>query len=61
MMTREEMQTAIIHIYGFENPITVHFFEACAQMPQTPLADAILEAAVKAHQAHPNYGDEEDE
>lgn len=54
-MTREEMLTKIIHLYGFEHPVTIQFAQMCETMEDNDWNNQTLEILVKSHQANPVY------
>ena len=49
-MTREEMLTRMIHLYGFEHEAVIQFAEL---MERDSITDDVLETLVLAHEAHP--------
>ena len=58
---REALLTRMIHIYGFEHPLTIQFACACESYPTYPTYpdwDAILRTLVECHEATP-YREEE--
>ena len=55
-MTREEMLTRMIHLYGFEHEAVIQFAEL---MERDGVTDDVLETLVLAHEAHPVVTDEE--
>ena len=52
-MTRDEMATVIIRLYGFENENTIQFFELMERLPENEWNNAVLESLVKAHLKNP--------
>lgn len=56
-MTREEMLTRMIHLYGFEHEAVIQFAEL---MERDGVTDDVLETLVLAHEAHPVVTDEEE-
>ena len=54
-MTRKEMLTKIIHLYGFEHTITIQFAQMCETMEENDWNNHVLEILVKAHQENPVY------
>lgn len=47
---RESLLTRVIHLYGFEHPLTLEFAELLCD---TSLSDKCLETLVSVHEAHP--------
>lgn len=47
-MTREEMLTRMIRLYGFEHEAVIQF----AQLITTKISDETLETIVKCHEEH---------
>lgn len=58
---RENLLTRIIHIYGFEHPITIDFAKLCENYAEGVNWDRCLEVLVEAHEDHPQTDEEEDE
>ena len=56
-MIREELLDRMIKIYGFEHEAVVAFAEL---VENNTFTDEMLEIIVKAHEAHPIMGDEEE-
>lgn len=57
-MTREEMLTEMIHLYGFEHEAVIQF----AQLMERPqISDETLATVLKCHQEHPLWDGEEEE
>ena len=48
-MTREEMGTAMIRLYGFEHEITIQFFELMERLPENKYNNTFLKTIVKTH------------
>lgn len=59
-MTREEMATAIVRLYGFEHEITIQFFELMEMLPENIWNNKALEIMVKAHLENPVFDEDED-
>lgn len=57
-MTREEMLTRMIRLYGFEHEVVIQFSELITN-PQ--INDVTLETIVKCHEKHPLWEDEDEE
>lgn len=56
-MTRDEMLTEMIHLYGFEHKVVIQFAQA---MESPYISDHTLELLVKLHKEFPQF-EEEDE
>lgn len=54
----EQLLDRMIRIYGFEHEVVIAFAEL---IENDTFTDEMLEAIVKAHEAHPIAEDEEDE
>ena len=52
-MTREQMQTEIIRLYGFEHTVTIQFFELCEKLSDSEFNNKVLQTLVEAHKAYP--------
>lgn len=52
-MTRDEMLTAMIRMYGHENKIVIQFAEMCERLDDNKENQIMLETLVKAHQEYP--------
>ena len=57
-MTREEMLTRMIRLYGFEHEAVIQFGWLMAR-PQ--ISDETLETIVKCHEEHPLWEDEDED
>ena len=57
-MTREEMLTRMIRLYGFEHEAVIQFGWLMAR-PQ--ISDETLETVVKCHEEHPLWEDEDED
>ncbi len=57
-MTRDEMLTEMIHLYGFEHEETIKFAKA---MESPYISDHALEVVLRLHKDYPVGMDEEDE
>ena len=56
-MTREEMLTRMIRLYGFEREAVIEF----ASLMETNVSDKTLETIVKFHEAFPLIDDEDED
>ncbi len=56
-MTRKEMLTRMIRLYGFEHEAVIQFGWLMAR-PQ--ISDETLETIVKCHEEHPLWEDEDE-
>lgn len=55
-MTKDELLTRMIHLYGFESPITIQF----ARLMERDVDINVLRTLVKAHEERPMLDEEED-
>lgn len=58
---RNDLLTRIIHIYGFENPITISFADMCEKYPNNLVSDEMLERLVEMHETHSQIEDEDED
>lgn len=54
-MTRDEMLTRMIRLYGFEHEAVIEF----ASLMETNISDKTLETIVKCHEAFPLIDEDE--
>lgn len=57
-MTREEMLTGMIRLYGFEHEAVIQFAQL---MEDVQISDETLADILKCHQEHPLWDGEEEE
>lgn len=56
-MTRDEMLTRMIRLYGFEHEAVIQF---SVLMANPKISDETLEGVVKCHEEHPLWEDEDE-
>ena len=58
-MTREEMGTVMIRLYGFEHEITIQFFELMEKLPENKYNNTFLKTIVKTHLKESVFNEDE--
>ena len=56
---KEALYTRIIHIYGFEHPVSLMFAHMCETTDDTEIGVKYLTYFVEAHEAHPILDEDE--